>query len=106
VTAHQRENWLLVPTAILLGGAYGLLLVAGLVEVQRLAHQRALAGLTAIYYALAYLGFASPYLFALAANLASYAVLLLIASGLAVLTAVMVRQGVAKPAAPPEGNPR
>jgi MFS family permease len=95
LTAYEREAWLLVPTAILLGGAYGLCLVAGLVEVQRLAHERALAGLTAIYYALAYLGFASPYLFALGANLASYAVLLLIASGLAVLTALAVRQGAA-----------
>lgn len=92
VTAHARANWLLVPTAILLGGAYGLCLVAGLVEVQRLAEERALAGLTAIYYALAYVGFAAPYLFALAANLASYAVLLLIASGLALLTALIVRQ--------------
>lgn len=98
LTAYEGENWLLVPTAIMLGGAYGLCLVAGLVEVQRLARQHALARVTAIYYAIAYLGFAAPYLFALAANLASYTVLLLIASGLAVLTAVTVRRADAEPA--------
>jgi hypothetical protein len=70
---------------------YGLCLVAGLVEVQRLAHPEALAGLTAIYYVLTYLGFAAPYVLALAAGLTSYTTLLLITAGLALLTAVWVR---------------
>jgi hypothetical protein len=65
VTAQAQQVWLLVPCAILLGCAYGLCLVAGLVEVGRLAGDDDLAGLTAAYYALTYLGFAAPYLLAL-----------------------------------------
>ncbi len=90
-TAHEHHVWLLVPSATVLGMGYGLCLVAGLVEVQRLAHPEALAGLTAIYYVLTYLGFAAPYVLTLAAGLASYTTLLLITAGLALLTAVWVR---------------
>jgi hypothetical protein len=68
LTAQAQQIWLLVPCAILLGCAYGLCLVAGLVEVGRLAGDDDLAGLTAAYYALTYLGFAAPYLLALAAQ--------------------------------------
>lgn len=49
--------------------------------------------LTAGYYAITYMGFAAPYLMTLASGATSYAVLLLIASGLAVLTAGVVRHG-------------
>lgn len=96
VTASQQQTWLLVPCSIVLGSAYGLCLVAGLVEVQRLADQRALAGLTAAYYALTYLGFAAPYLLSLAAHLVSYAVLLTIAAALALSTAALVTRGSAQ----------
>ena len=40
----QAQMWLLLPTAIVLGCAYGLCLVAGLVEVQRIADPHSLAG--------------------------------------------------------------
>src|SRR4029077_9228290 len=91
VTAHAQHTWLLIPSSIVLGTGYGLCLVAGLVEVQRLAHPEALAGLTAIFYVLTYLGFAAPYVLTLAAGLASYTTLLLITAGLALLTAMWVR---------------
>jgi hypothetical protein len=90
VTAAERQVWLLVPGAVLFGGAYGLCLVAGLVEVHRIAAPDALASLTAVYYTLAYLGFAVPSLLVLAAHLASYAILLLITAGLALTTAGVV----------------
>jgi len=90
ITAQTEAIWLLVPCAILFGSAYGLCLVAGLVEVGRLADKDALAGLTAAYYALTYLGFAAPYLFALAAHLASYPTLLTITAALALATAAIV----------------
>ncbi len=92
LAADARENWLLFPCALLLGSAYGLCLVAGLLEVQRLAPAGALAGLTATFYVLTYLGFAAPYLITVAATATSYAVLLLITSGLAFVTAAVVRQ--------------
>ncbi len=90
VTAQAQQAWLLVPCAIVLGCAYGMCLVAGLVEVQRLADDDGLAGLTAAYYALTYLGFAAPYLLALAAHLTSYPVLLSISAALALGTAAVV----------------
>jgi MFS family permease len=90
VTAHERQDWLLIPSAIVLGVAYGVCLVAGLVEIQRLAPPRALAGITAIYYALMYLGFAAPYLLAVAAPLVGYPLLLTITAGLALATTAYV----------------
>jgi MFS family permease len=90
LTAGEHEDWMLVPSAIMLGGAYGLCLVAGLIEVQRLSPPTALAGLTAIYYALGYLGFAAPFVLALAAHLASYTVLLAITAALALATMAYV----------------
>jgi len=90
ITAQAQQVWLLVPCAIVLGCAYGLCLVAGLLEVQRLAAPDSLAGLTAVYYALTYLGFAAPYLLAVAAHVAGYPLLLLICAALALSTAPIV----------------
>jgi hypothetical protein len=97
-TAHEQLTWLLLPSSIVLGIGYGLCLVAGLVEVQRLAHPDALAGLTAIFYVLTYIGFAAPYLLALAAHLTGYATLLLITAGLALVTALWIRLQGRRPA--------
>jgi MFS family permease len=91
VTVHEHRTWMLVPSSVVLGMGYGLCLVAGLVEVQRLAHPEALAGLTAIFYVITYLGFAAPYLLALAAHLTGYATLLLITAGLSLAVAAWVR---------------
>ncbi|HEY9315097.1 MFS transporter [Williamsia sp.] len=52
--------WAVLLAAVVLGAGYGIALVAGLSEVQRIAGPRDLAGLTAVYYALTYLGFAIP----------------------------------------------
>jgi MFS family permease len=95
ITAQRREVWLLAPSAVVLGCAYGMCLVAGLVEVQRLAARGGAAGLIAIYYALTYLGFAAPYLIVLASRLASYAVLLTVAAALALGTAVLISRAPA-----------
>jgi MFS family permease len=52
--------WAVLAAAVVLGAGYGIALVAGLSEVQRIAGPADLAGLTAVYYALTYLGFAVP----------------------------------------------
>jgi Major Facilitator Superfamily len=93
LAAAAHEIWLLVPCSLVLGSAYGLCLVAGLVEVQRLAPERALGVLTSSFYAVTYLGFAVPYLMTVASGATSYAILLLIACGLAVVSAGVVRAG-------------
>jgi hypothetical protein len=96
VTAQNGQVWLLVPCAIVFGSAYGLCLVAGLVEVQRIAGPRALGGLTAAFYMLAYLGFAVPSLLVLATHLASYAILLVVTAALALATAALVTRTARK----------
>ena len=82
--------WLLAPCAAVLGCAYGLCLVSGLIEVGRLARPEAVGSLTAVYYALAYLGLTTPYLLTLAAPLAGYRTLLLIAAAVALTSAAVV----------------
>jgi MFS family permease len=49
-----------VVAAVILGTGYGLALVAGLSEVARIAGPGQLAGLTAVFYSLTYLGFFVP----------------------------------------------
>ena len=80
----------MLAAAIVLGSGYGLCLVSGLREVERLAGPDDLAGLVAVYYVLAYCGFAAPYLLALLAPTLGYPASLLLAAGLAVATLVGV----------------
>lgn len=46
--------------AALLGTGYGLALISGLIEIQRMASPRDLAGLTSVFYSVTYLGFGVP----------------------------------------------
>jgi hypothetical protein len=91
VTALDGAVWMLVPSSIVLGCAYGLCLVAGLIEVQRLADQRALAAATAAYYALTYVGFAAPFLLTLGARAVGYPAVLAVSAGFALCTAARVK---------------
>jgi MFS family permease len=92
VAAALRSPWLALGTALVLGTAYGIAVVSGLLELRRLARPEELAQLTGIYYALAYVGFLLPSLLAALSGVAGYPVLL---AGLAVLaltgTLVIVR---------------
>jgi MFS family permease len=90
VATLDGHDWLLVPTGLVLGCAYGLCLVAGLMEVQHLASARELARATSVYYALTYLGFGAPYLLTRAHAAASYPTLLTLAAGLALATAAVI----------------
>ena len=91
--AGADHSWpLVVPAAMLLGCGYGLCLVSGLLELQRLASRDELASLTAVFYALTYIGFAAPIVLAELERLTSAPVLLLCATALVVATAVEVAQ--------------
>jgi MFS family permease len=76
VTAATGSPWLAVPVALLLGGAYGIAVVSGLLEVQRIARPEELAGLTGLYYALCYVGFLFPAALAALAHWFDYPVML------------------------------
>jgi MFS family permease len=77
---------LVLPAAVVLGCGYGCCLVYGLAEVQRIAKPGELAGLTAVFQAATYLGFAAPYVLSMLRGYASPAVLLLGVAALAALT--------------------
>lgn len=75
-TAIVLSPVLALVTAITLGASYGICVVAGLVEIQRISTPADLAGITGVYYSLTYIGFLLPVLFAWLNSVASYAVLM------------------------------
>jgi hypothetical protein len=79
---------LVVVAALVLGSGYGSCQVCGLLEVQRLANPDDLAGLTAVYQAVSYLGLTTPFLLAAVQRFVAPTVLLLAVAGLAALTLV------------------
>ena len=77
--------------AVLLGVSYGLCLVSGLRQAEQLAAPADRGAVVACYYALAYIGFASPYLAAglgaLAGRTGAFVILTAAAAALAAWTA-------------------
>jgi predicted MFS family arabinose efflux permease len=100
LAAHEQSWPFIVPAAVLLGSGYGLCLVAGLLETQRLATREDLASLTAIFYALTYVGFAAPIVLAELERVASASALLLLTATFAAITAVRVLRAAARHPAP------
>lgn len=76
--------------AAVLGAGYGLALVAGLSEVQRIATPDDLAGLTAVYYSAAYLGFFVPAVLAWLSTRWAYPEMFLAGLGVAAACLVVV----------------
>jgi MFS family permease len=85
LTIHWSSAILLVPAAMVLGACYGMLLVAGLGNVERLAAPEDLASVTAVFYCLTYLGFATPYVVTAVAAHVSPTVLFLVAAAATLL---------------------
>lgn len=95
VVASAVNSVLLLPwfgllAAVILGAGYGIALVSGLQEVQRLAEPTDLAGLTGVYYAVAYSGFLLPTILALLAAVVSYTAMLLALAVLALVCLTVV----------------
>lgn len=85
--AARTGAWPAVTVAVVvLGAAYGQLLVAGLRQVERLADPDSLATLVALFYVLAYCGVFAPYAIALLASATGYP----LALALAILPALAV----------------
>jgi hypothetical protein len=78
---------LLVVVAPILGAGYGVTMTGGFQAVQRLARPDARGGITGLYYVLCYVGFAAPFLLALAARVAAPASALAVTAGLAIAAA-------------------
>jgi len=88
VAAARSSPVLVVVAVLVLGAGYGMCQVCGLAEITRLARPEALAGLTAVYQAVSYLGFALPFILAALAGTWSPAILLVAVAVLAAGTLV------------------
>ncbi|TJZ99842.1 MFS transporter [Actinacidiphila oryziradicis] len=80
---------LLFTTSVVLGSAYGLLLVSGLRLVESLAHPEDIATAIAVFYALTYVGFAFPVLVQALSSLWSPVPVLITGSAFAVAAMTM-----------------
>jgi len=88
VAAALISPILVVVAVLVLGAGYGACQVCGLQEITRLARPETLAGLTAVYQAVSYLGFALPFALAALASTWSPATLLVAVAVLAAITLI------------------
>lgn len=88
VEAAVLSPALAVVIAIVAGLGYGISIVSGLLEVQRMAGPDDLAGLTGIYCSLTYVGFLMPVALAALATSTSYVTLLIVVALLCLACAV------------------
>lgn len=98
--ASTGVAWLVLPTAVLLGTSYGLILVGGLTTVEGLAHADDLGTLNAVFYSLTYVGFAAPLVSTLILQQLSAEALMLIGVGVIALTAPIVVMSLERRATP------
>lgn len=90
VAAVLGNALLALGVAVLLGAAYGICVVSGLLHVQAIATPQDLAGLTGVYYSLTYTGFLLPTVLAVLLPVASYGTSLIVVTGLCLLSLLVV----------------
>lgn len=105
LAADLREPVLVVGVAALLGASYGVCVVAGLVIAQSLASPRELAGITGVYYSLAYLGFLLPTVLAALTPVLPYPGGLAVVAAVCVLCLTAVAWGLRRPLPRPAQRP-
>ena len=91
--ADRRALPIVLVASALLGCGYGVVLLGGLTEVQRIANPADLAGWTAVFYSLTYLGFFAPMVLSVLSPRASYPAMLGVGSVVALLSLGLVRLG-------------
>ncbi|MGI3785302.1 MAG: MFS transporter [Janthinobacterium lividum] len=91
---RSRSVGLALIAAALLGTAYGICILTGLVETQALADPNRVAGLTGVYYSLIYVGFLLPVLLSELVRLADEDVLLVVVAAGCAACAVAVERGL------------
>ncbi|HJQ48655.1 MAG TPA: MFS transporter [Amycolatopsis sp.] len=90
IAAWSAQPLVALGADVLLGAGYGLCVTFGLTEIGNIAPPHGLARLASIFWALTYVGFCAPYVFALLGHVAGAPAILACAAGLAVLTALVV----------------
>lgn len=104
LAVQSLSLWIGMLASTVLGAGIGIGLVSGLLEVQRIASPRDLAGLTGVFYAVAYAGFLTPTV--LAAVTPPFSTVALF-SGLAVLAVIsgLMLLAAYRKHLPPPGRP-
>jgi MFS family permease len=97
--AVLRSPWMAMVAAVILGAAYGIAVVSGLLEIQHMAKADDLAGITGIYYTLAYSGFLLPTALAILSAWISYPAMLAAVALLALVCLALVTAGTREKAA-------
>ncbi|MCR4512016.1 MFS transporter [Aeromicrobium sp. 50.2.37] len=93
LAATTGASWLVVPACMLLGTAYGFVLVAGLRTVETITPARDLATVNAVFYSLTYVGFAAPYLATLLLSWLDGTQTMLLLAGLTAASALVALAG-------------
>lgn len=93
LAATTGASWLVVPACMLLGTAYGFVLVAGLRTVETITPARDLANVNAVFYSLTYVGFAAPYLATLLLSWLDGTQTMLLLAGLTAASALVAIAG-------------
>lgn len=89
-SAKDIAVWNTIIVAVVLGMGYGLCMVSGLTEVQRIAGPDDLGGLTAIFYTLTYIGFFFPMILTKLSSTFTYPSMLGFGVVMAVLAIIVV----------------
>ncbi|GAA2246956.1 MFS transporter [Herbiconiux moechotypicola] len=85
-----QSVWLGIVANAVIGAGMGIALVSALLEVQAIATDRDLAGLTGVFYAVAYVGFLAPAGIAALAGAVPVTTILLVVTALAVVAGAVV----------------
>lgn len=93
LAATTGASWLVLPACMLLGTAYGFVLVAGLQTVETITPARDLATVNAVFYSLTYVGFAAPYLATLLLSWLDGTQTMLLLAGLTAASALVALAG-------------
>ncbi|MCU1528128.1 MAG: hypothetical protein JWP75_1891 [Frondihabitans sp.] len=90
VSIQLQSIWLGLLANAIIGVGMGIGLVSGLQEVQAIAGSRDLAGLTGVFYAVAYLGFLAPALIAAVSSFVPVVTILAVVIALALVSYLLV----------------
>jgi MFS family permease len=90
LAVSARSPWAGLAANVVIGAGMGVTMVSGLLEVQRIATPDDLAGLTGVFYALAYAGFLAPAVIAAIPASIAVTTILWAVAGLAVASCLLI----------------
>jgi MFS family permease len=90
LAVSAQSVWIGLAANVVIGAGMGITLVSGLLEVQRIATPADLAGLTGLFYALAYAGFLAPTFISVIAASVPVTTILWVVTGLAFVSWALI----------------